>query len=64
MAKFGNCDYPDFLYVILNLHFKCEQLLQVYNKIAGLLHIKCIKESLSCLIFNSVSHSRKAHYAL
>lgn len=36
----------------------------MYNKIAGLQHIKCIKESLSRLIFNSVSLSRKAYYAL
>lgn len=64
MAKSGNCYYPDFLHMILNLHFKCKQLLQVFNKMAGLRHITSIKESLSCLIFKSVSHSRKAHYAL
>lgn len=34
------------------------------NKIAGLPHITSIKESLSFLVFNSVSCGRKAHYAL
>lgn len=49
---------------IPNLHFKCEQLLRVYNKIAGLQHDKCIKGSLSCLIFNSALHGGKVHYEL
>lgn len=34
------------------------------GKIAGLLHITSIKESLSFLVFSSVSRGRKAHYAL
>lgn len=57
----GNHDYSDFLYVILDLHFKYEQLLQAYNKIVGLQHIKCIKVSLSCLSFSMVFHSVEKH---
>lgn len=63
MAKSGNHDYPDFLCVIPHLHFKCTPLLQVYNKIVDLQHIKCIKENLSCLISNSGRCSWKAHNA-